>query len=65
MKKVHQTIAKILRYSGYKATCVYNYSMEHQPYEIIVKEISRDEANILQQTFCELYKDSRINIINL
>jgi hypothetical protein len=63
MKKVHKTIAKTLRYSNYKARCVFNGLME-QPYEIIVKGISRDEANNLQQIFCELYKDSRINIIN-
>lgn len=63
MKAIHQTVAKTLRYSNYNAKCVFNGTME-QPYEVIVKGITRQEANKLQQMFCEMLKDSRINIIN-
>jgi hypothetical protein len=62
-KVLHQTVAKTLRYSNYKAKCVFNGLME-QPYEVVVKGISREEANELQQRFCDIFKDSRINIIN-
>ena len=55
MKAIHQTVAKTLRFSNYNAKCVFNGLME-QPYEVIVKGISREEANQLQQMFCEMLK---------
>jgi hypothetical protein len=63
MKTIHQTVAKTLRYSGYKATCINNRKMDHQPYEVIVNNISGSEANELQQMFSDMYKNSMINII--
>lgn len=63
MKEIHKTVAKTLRYSGYKATCINNRKMNHQPYEVIINNISVSEANELQQIFSDIYKNSMINII--
>ena len=64
MKAKHQTVAKTLRYAGYKARCIFNALME-QPYEVHVKGISNDECKELQLRFCAMLKDDRINIINI
>jgi hypothetical protein len=60
----HKLVAKTLRYSGYKATCVRNENFNFNNYEVIVKGINNDEAKQLQQMFSSILNNSMINIIN-
>ena len=60
----HKLVAKTLRYSGYKATCVRNENFDFNNYEVIVKGIDSNEAKELQQRFFSMLKNSMINIIN-
>lgn len=60
----HKLVAKTLRYSGYKATCVRNENFDFNNYEVIVKGIDSNEAKELQQRFSSMLKNSMINIIN-
>ena len=60
----HKLVAKTLRYSGYKATCVRNENFNFNNYEVIVKGINNDEVKQLQQMFFSMLNNSMINIIN-
>jgi hypothetical protein len=60
----HKLVAKTLRYSGYKATCVRNKNFNFNNYEVIVKGINNDEVKQLQQMFSSMLNNSMINIIN-
>lgn len=60
----HKLVAKTLRYSGYKATCVRNENFNFNNYEVIVKGINNNEAKQLQQMFSSILNNSMINIIN-
>jgi hypothetical protein len=60
----HKLVAKTLRYSGYKATCVRNENFNFNNYEVIVKGINNDEVKQLQQMFSSMLNNSMINIIN-
>jgi len=60
----HKLVAKTLRYSGYKATCVRNENFNFNNYEVIVKGINNDEAKQLQQMFALMLNNSMINITN-
>lgn len=60
----HKLVAKTLRYSGYKATCVRNENFNFNNYEVIVKGINNDEVKELQQMFSSMLNNSMINIIN-
>ena len=63
-QSTHKLVAKTLRYSGYKATCVKNNNFDFNNYEVIVKGINSNEAKELQQRFFSIFKNSMINIIN-
>ena len=62
-QKLHTSVAKTLRYSGFKnAKCRFNAEM--QDFEIQIKGISED---LLKDTLTEiwgLYKRTDINILN-
>lgn len=60
----HKLVAKTLRYSGYKATCVRNENFNFNNYEVIVKGINNDEVKQLQEMFSSMLNNSMINIIN-
>jgi hypothetical protein len=60
----HKLVAKTLRYSGYKATCVRNENFNFNNYEVIVKDINNDEVKQLQQMFALMLNNSMINITN-
>jgi len=62
-QRTHKLVAKTLRYSGYKATCVRNENFDFNNYEVLVKGINTDEAKELQQTFSSMLKKSMINVI--
>ena len=63
-QSTHKLVAKTLRYSGYKATCVRNENFDFNNYEVIVKGIDNNQAKELQQMFSLMLKNSMINIIN-
>ena len=62
-QKTHKLVAKALRYSGYKATCVRNENFDFNNYEVSVKGINTGEAKELQQMFSSMLKNSMINVI--
>ena len=62
-QSTHKLVAKTLRFSGYKATCVRNESFDFNNYEVLVNGINTYEAKELQQMFASMLKNSMINII--
>lgn len=59
----HKLVAKTLRYSGYKATCVRNANFDFNNYEVIINGVDVKQAKELQQMFSSMLKNSMINII--
>ena len=62
-QSTHKLVAKTLRFSGYKATCVRNEKFDFNNYEVLVNGINTNEAKKLQQIFSSMLKNSMINII--
>jgi hypothetical protein len=58
----HKLVAKTLRYSGYKATCVRNTNFDFNNYEVVVNGVDATQAKELQQMFSSMLKNSMINI---
>jgi|AntAceMinimDraft_6_1070360.scaffolds.fasta_scaffold189831_2 hypothetical protein len=59
----HKLAAKQLRYAGYKAICVVNKEMAHQPYEVKVNA-SNKECKELQIMLSKMLKNDILNVIS-
>jgi diphthamide synthase subunit DPH2 len=60
----HKLVAKTLRYSGYKATCVKNDNFDFNNYEVIVKNISENELKELYSIVFRMFNNTMINLIS-
>lgn len=58
----HKLAAKQLRYAGFKATCVTNEEMTHQPYEVRVNA-SSSKCGELQDMLSVILKNDILNIV--
>jgi len=61
--KTHKRVAKTLRYSGYKATCVRNNDFDFNEYEVKIKDISEAELKELYNIVFSLFNNTMINLI--
>lgn len=59
----HKQVAKTLRYSGYKATCVRNNNFESNEYEVKIKGINETELKELYNVVFSLFNNTMINLI--
>ena len=61
--KVHTKVAKVLRFSGYKATCVRNASFDFNNYEVEIKGIKENELKELYNIVFAIFNNTMINLI--
>jgi hypothetical protein len=61
--KTHTKVAKILRYSGYSATCVRNNNFNSNEYEVKIKGISETELKELYNICFSMFNNTMINLI--
>jgi diphthamide synthase subunit DPH2 len=61
--KAHTKVAKILRYAGYKATCVRNENFDFNNYEVQVKGINESELKELYNVVFGIFNNTMINLI--
>lgn len=59
--KDHQAAAKIIRYAGFKATCVNNAACD-QPWQVNAK-CTVEEAGQMQEMISNMFKGRPINIV--
>jgi len=62
-QKTHKKVAKILRYSGYKATCIMNKDFNFNQYEVQIKGISSNELKELYNVVFSMFNNTMINLI--
>ena len=61
--KTHKKVAEILRYSGYKATCVKNNKFDSNEYEVKIKGIEENELKELYNIVFKMINNTMINLI--
>ena len=61
--KVHTKVAKVLRFSGYKATCVRNANFDFNNYEVEIKGINEIELKELYNIVFGMFNNTMINLI--
>jgi len=61
--KVHTKVAKVLRFSGYKATCVRNANFDFNNYEVEIKGIKENELKELYNVVFGIFNNTMINLI--
>lgn len=61
--KVHTKVAKILRFSGYKATCIFNKDFDFNQYEVQIKNITDNELKELYNIIFGMFNNTMINLI--
>jgi hypothetical protein len=59
----HSKVARTLRHSGYKATCVRNNKFDANEYEVKIKGISQTELKELYNVVFSLFNNTMINLI--
>lgn len=59
----HKQVAKVLRFSGYKATCVRNNEFDFNNYEVQIKGISQNELKELYNVVFGIFNNTMINLI--
>jgi len=59
----HTKVAKVLRTSGYKATCVKNNNFNSNQYEVKIKGIDSNELKELYNIVFEMFNNTMINLI--
>jgi len=62
--KTHTKVAKVLRLSGYAATCVRNNNFDSNEYEVKIKGISQSELKELYNVVFGLFNNTMINLVN-
>jgi hypothetical protein len=61
--KVHSKVAKTLRFSGFKANCIFNKDFNFNPYEVQIKGISENELKELYNICFSMFNNTMINLI--
>jgi hypothetical protein len=61
--KAHFKVAKTLRFSGYKATCIFNKDFNFNQYEVQIKGISENELKELYNVVFGIFNNTMINLI--
>ena len=59
----HNKVARTLRYSGYKATCVRNNNFYANEYEVKIEGISEVELKELYNVVFSLFNNTMINLV--
>ena len=59
----HTKVAKVLRTSGYKATCVKNNNFDFNNYEVKIQGIDANELKELYNVVFNLFNNTMINLI--
>ena len=60
--KVHTAVAKALRFSGYKATCLRNNNFDFNEYEVNIKGINEIELKELYNIVFSMFNNTMINL---
>jgi hypothetical protein len=60
--KVHTSVAKALRFSGYKATCLRNNDFDFNEYEVSIKGINEIELKELYNIVFSMFNNTMINL---
>jgi hypothetical protein len=60
--KIHTAVAKVLRFSGYKATCLRNNDFNFNEYEVSIKGINEIELKKLYNICFNMFNNKMINL---